>query len=221
MGKYNDNDDITIETATAVDLNFATKAYLQFYGKWDIEQKYDYVMVQAAEVGSAFWTPLCGRYTKPGVSFPVIDVPTYDGQQYDWVFEQMDLDGWLGKKVKIRFELVSDASGNRDGFYFDDVKIVASYDSSLSVRNTTVVNGIPSVYPNPANEAVTIALPLFNSSHNYQVSVYDCLGREVLAQKLNGEKSTVNTSTLPANIYYLKISDNDNQYPAQKIQLIK
>ena len=98
---------------------------------------------------------------------------------------------------------------NRAGIYFDDNPVVMTN----TVEN---IIGLPStqaalapslskvsVYPNPANNEVTI------SADNTQFSAAtftNVLGQQVLAPTLNAQSTKVNISSLPAGIYYITLS---------------
>ena len=123
---YGDNESDAITMATPVDLTHATHAYLQFYTKWAIETDYDEVTVVASVVGSGSGNDLCGHYTRPA---QFGGYPVYDGQQPNWVREEMDLNDYLGQKIHLEFDLSSDAAINDKGFFFDDVAIIAVLDT--------------------------------------------------------------------------------------------
>ena len=48
----------------------------------------------------------------------------YDGNQYEWVNEVIDLSDYLGDEILIRFKLYTDQYLRQDGFYFDEFKIL-------------------------------------------------------------------------------------------------
>ena len=48
-----------------------------------------------------------------------------NGQTGGWVTEEVDLSKFAGQKVQIRFEYVTDAALNGEGFLLDDVRIDA------------------------------------------------------------------------------------------------
>jgi hypothetical protein len=47
----------------------------------------------------------------------------YNGKTNGWIQEQVDLSQYAGKKIQIRFEYVTDAAVNGEGFLLDDVTI--------------------------------------------------------------------------------------------------
>ncbi len=97
---------------------------LSFSMWYDTETDYDYVFLEASTDGQT-WTILntpSGTDKNPaGNSFGW----AYNGQTNGWKDETVDLSEFAGKKVQIRFEYVTDAALNGEGFLLDDVKIDA------------------------------------------------------------------------------------------------
>jgi len=66
-----------------------------------------------------------GEYTEPGTgSFQPNGQPVYDGVQSNWVREDISLTGYTSEQVKIQFQLRTDGSITRDGWYVDDIAIL-------------------------------------------------------------------------------------------------
>jgi len=96
------------------------------YRVWyDIEKDWDYLYVEASEDGKS-WTILTtpsGTDTDPsGNSYGW----GYTGATGSWVEESVDLSAYAGKQVFIRFQYVTDAAINGQGFLLDDVHIEAA-----------------------------------------------------------------------------------------------
>ncbi len=64
-GAYNNNQSNTLTLNSGVNLSGSSAAIIQFFAKWDLERNFDYVQIEGSTNGST-WTPLCGKYTKPG-----------------------------------------------------------------------------------------------------------------------------------------------------------
>ena len=100
---------------------------ISFYAKWDLEVDYDFVQFQVSTDNGATWIGQCGNYTVPGTSangsVQPENEPIYEGNQVNWVFEEINLSDYLGQQIKVRFQLKSDGGSVADGFYFDDFKI--------------------------------------------------------------------------------------------------
>ena len=71
------------------------------------------------------------------------------------------------------------------------------------------------VYPNPAKDILTVKAENLSS-----VVVYNSLGQRVLAQEINGDETTINTSDFEAGIYMVRIMANGNEI-TRKISVVK
>jgi murein tripeptide amidase MpaA len=119
-GNYPSNANTTIYSKNNYDLTGALAAYAEFYAQWEIEATYDYVQFLVSENNGTTWVPQPGKYTKLGGIYQDYGKPLYDGNQYSWVSETIDLSNYIGKSIKVGFRLRSDMAVNGDGFYFDD-----------------------------------------------------------------------------------------------------
>ncbi|HNF94473.1 MAG TPA: immune inhibitor A, partial [Anaerolineales bacterium] len=102
---------------------------LSFRTWFDIEEDWDYVYVEVSEDGETWQilTTPSGRGTDPsGNSYGW----GYTGVSGDWIEEKVDLSDYAGKKVFVRFEYITDAAVNGEGFMVDDVKVDAAGYSS-------------------------------------------------------------------------------------------
>jgi immune inhibitor A len=95
------------------------------YWMWyDIEEDWDYLYLEASTDGQTWQilrTP-SGTDTDPsGNSFGW----GYTGSTRNWVQESVDLSQFAGQKVQIRFEYITDAAVNGQGFLLDDVRVDA------------------------------------------------------------------------------------------------
>lgn len=96
------------------------------YRTWyDIETDWDYVYVEISEDGETWeilTTPNGTGSDPSGNSYGW----GYTGVTADWIEQRLDLSGYAGKKVFIRFEYVTDAAVNGEGFMVDDVEVAAA-----------------------------------------------------------------------------------------------
>ena len=102
------------------------------YSMWyDLETDYDYLFVEASTDGQTWQilaTPSCTNEDPSGNSYGC----GYNGQTGDWKQEDVDLSQFAGKKVQIRFEYITDAAVNGEGFLLDDVRVdAAGYQSDF------------------------------------------------------------------------------------------
>jgi len=104
--------------------NVSAPITLSFSMWYDLETDYDYVFLEASTDGQT-WEILT---TPSGTG----DDPSgnsygwgYNGQTNDWKNEDVDLSQFAGQKVQIRFEYITDAAVNGEGFLLDDVHVDA------------------------------------------------------------------------------------------------
>ncbi len=98
---------------------------LNFSAWYDLEEDWDYLYVEASEDGK-IWkiikTP-SGTDTDPsGNSYGW----GYTGATNTWIQESVDLSQFAGKKVFIRFQYITDAAVNGQGFMLDDISVQAA-----------------------------------------------------------------------------------------------
>ena len=110
-----------------VDLSNAPKATLSFWSWFDLEPDFDYAYVAVSADGQK-WTTLKTEAT-------TTDDPNGNnlgngmsgksggGTKPAWLKQSADLSAYAGKKIQLRFEYVTDAALNFDGFAVDDVSI--------------------------------------------------------------------------------------------------
>ena len=97
---------------------------LSYWTWYDIEEDWDYVYLEASTDGQTWEilkTPSSTDTNPSGQSFGW----AYTGQTGDWKQEQVDLSQFAGQKVQLRFEYITDAAINGEGFLLDDVQIDA------------------------------------------------------------------------------------------------
>jgi hypothetical protein len=97
---------------------------MSFYTWYDIESDYDYLYLTASEDGTDWEivdTPSCTSNDPSGNSFGC----GYNGTTSSWVEETVDLSKYAGKQVQLRFEYITDAAVNGEGFLIDDIAIPA------------------------------------------------------------------------------------------------
>ncbi len=108
---------------------------LNFRTWYDIEEDWDYLYVQASEDGKSWTilkTPSGTDYDPSGNSYGW----GYTGATRNWIEESVDLSQYAGKKVFLRFQYITDAAVNGQGFMLDDVSIDAvGYSTDFETDN--------------------------------------------------------------------------------------
>lgn len=97
---------------------------MSFMTWFDIEVDYDYLYLTASTDGENWEiieTPSCTFSNPSGNSYGC----GYNGFTNGWKKEVVDLSQFSGEKVEIRFEYVTDAAVNGEGFLLDDIEIQA------------------------------------------------------------------------------------------------
>ncbi len=221
-GNYSNNSNKTLTLNNSINLSSVLSASLNFWAKWDIEAGYDYVEVLASADGGSSWTPLCGKYTKPGNSNQDLGNPLYDGSQSTWVSEEMSLDDYIGQTITIRFQLVSDQGVYSDGFYFDDFSVNSVASTTGINELNTKENFISQNIPNPAN---TFTLVNFtpNNYKNLTLNIYNSLG-ELLKQEKISEKQTslsLDIRSFSNGTYFYQIVNESFHSKMMKMVILK
>lgn len=92
---------------------------------YDLEEDYDYVYVTTSEDNGQTWqildTPSGTDADPSGNNYGW----GYNGVTEQWIDETLDLSAFAGKRVLIRFEYITDAAVNGEGFLLDDISVPA------------------------------------------------------------------------------------------------
>ena len=131
--------------------------------------------------------------------------------------------GFLTDGFKYKFVFTS---GKGNNFYLDNINIYGTdsngnqVGSPTSVAEFINVNNV-NVYPNPANDNISIAIDLTNRQEVFSVGIYDLLGKKVLSvfegNEIEGQHTyNVSTKSLSAGMYIVLI-DNQSSVVTQKI----
>lgn len=124
-------DEVDHKMVTTIDLTAATNATLDFDAWYNIEQDWDYAMVQVSTDGGTTWESLSSNRTSttldPG-GYPAIaeNLPGYTGSSNGWIHETIDLSAYAGQQVQLQFRSMTDWATNLDGFFVDNVKVTAN-----------------------------------------------------------------------------------------------
>lgn len=192
-------------------------AALEFYSQWAIEDDWDYGQLQLSTNNGISWTPLEGLYTNPGSlnnSQPTGE-PLYDGFKLTWVKESIDLSQYIGNNIKLRYLFKSDSYIEEDGWYIDDILVVAYEGTPTNITGIDVVEEyyLQQNYPNPFNPSTKIKYQIPETGF-VSLKVFDVLGNEV-ADLVNENKPTgsyevtFDASNLPTGVYFYTLSVSD------------
>lgn len=85
-----------------------------------------------------------------------------------------------------------------------------------SIVETAKQNELFSIYPNPVSDILTIEAKT-NNTNNATLIILDINGRQLLKEKLKGQKQNIDISTLPKGLYVVEIMQNNKSILTQKI----
>jgi hypothetical protein len=117
-----------------VDLTGKTAATLKFDTLYDIEEQWDFGMVQVSTDGGQTWISLSNKHTRSDVvdeGYPAIkeNVPGFTGVTDAWTTETFSLTPYVGSKILISFRYMTDWGSNGNsalavpGWYIKNVEI--------------------------------------------------------------------------------------------------
>jgi hypothetical protein len=107
----------------AFDLTGVSRATLDFWMWYHIENLWDYAYVMVSTDGGATWTPLqTGRATTDNPHGNAYG-PGYTGESGGWVQETADLTPYAGQNILVRFEYITDDAVTQPGLLLDDVSV--------------------------------------------------------------------------------------------------
>ena len=127
----------------------------------------------------------------------------------DW--QWVDLTS-LGNVDSLQFILSSTDVGNygiNTPLFFSIDNLEISAEIATSNENIPLISKQLNVYPNPAFDEITLALPNMELAGDLQI--FDGLGRQVLHQVINPIQRNLDISSLGTGTYFLQISTTDQQ----------
>lgn len=121
----NKGDESNMTLTRTFDFSNATGTIEISYHTWyDLEADYDYLYLTASTDGinwEILTTPSCTTLDPSGNSYGC----GYNGQTHGWIEETVDLSQYAGQEIQLRFEYVTDAAVNGEGFLLDDITVDA------------------------------------------------------------------------------------------------
>ena len=106
----------------------ADNATLTFDHYYDIEEQWDFGMVQVSTDNGETWTSLENENTRSDVveeGYPTIkeNVPGFTGTNGNWTTETFDLSAYAGQDVLVSFRNLTDWGSNNTGWFIKDVQL--------------------------------------------------------------------------------------------------
>jgi hypothetical protein len=121
-------DELDAAITFEADLSSVESATLNFDNYIDIEEQWDFGMVQVSTDGGETWNSLENENTRSDVveeGYPKIkeNVPGFTGHYEDWQQETFDLSEYAGQKVLVSFRYLTDWGSNGAGWFIDNIEI--------------------------------------------------------------------------------------------------
>lgn len=220
-GNYSANENSIITLNNNIDLTDASKAFLSFRTKYDIEEINDFVQLTISKNNGSTWEPLCGKYTTNSQNASAAGQPVYEGLSAEWKLEEIDLSNYAGENVKFKFQLKSDWVFwlTNDGFYFDDFLVRKILNSTVNQDNY-----YPDLYvncfPNPASDELNFQLIGIKGG---KVKIINTLGQILIDANIseNSNKTKVDISDLKSGTYYYIYTNKNSISKKGKIVIIR
>ncbi|MEH7495013.1 immune inhibitor A domain-containing protein [Neobacillus niacini] len=133
-----------------VDLSGISAATLDFDAWYNIEEDWDFAMVQVSTDGGTTWTSLSTPNTKSSLvegGYPAIapNLPGYTGSSNGWIHESINLSEYAGQEIQLQFRSMTDWGANLEGFFVDNIKVTADgnelFTDGAEADSTFTLNG--------------------------------------------------------------------------------
>lgn len=194
------------------------RMFVKYRAKWYIEHDFDYAAVALNNQINQSKNYLCAYGMTKGTLEQAGEQSVYEGNALKWEEEVIDISDFKGSNFTLQFEIGADGYDERDGFYIDDVEIVAFRQKTTA----TSAQGFSKIqiYPNPVKDELH-----FNTNQSIaKVQLIDILGKTVLisTDKTLNFNSLPLPSSLSNGTYFIKLFDNNLQIlTVQKIVLMR
>ena len=196
------------ESSVLFDLSQYRAAEFQFIAKWSIEPRSDFAVVQLSDNEGRTWNSLQTSRMKlgSGIGGGKQDPKSYgfEGNFPDWEYQTVSLQDYIGKKIKLRFGVLSDEGAEFDGFYIRDAKILGFQDSMSDIKDTPQNSHefVSELFPNPVSSPTIYITLAYKQAQlpamNYRVMIHDLKGKELFRQSYSTQGS--NEEIIPINV---------------------
>lgn len=203
----------------------AKSPQVRFWAKWDLETGYDYVQLRATGFTDQ---ALCGRFTRQGTGNGAQPEgePIFDGFQGEWVEECMDLSDFIGQTIDLRFIFGSDNGDERDGFYFDDLRVEFIDPTLLNTVSLSLQDfRVRQNEPNPASQYTLVRWENTKKlSGAASLVVFNNLGVKIAERTVNISSQNevrLDTQLWPAGLYTYLLQTSEGQSQPMKMTIVK
>jgi carboxypeptidase T len=124
-GVYPNNNTASM-TSVPIDLTGTSAAILNYWTKWEIEDNWDFATIEISANNGSTWQYL--RAPDMNLSANQGAQPAgiygYEGSQATWLEQSIDISTFAGNNILLRFNMDTDWSVQRDGWYLDDISVL-------------------------------------------------------------------------------------------------
>jgi hypothetical protein len=208
------------------DLTTITNPVFTFKMAFDIENNWDYLVVEYSTDSGSNWSIL-GNASDPDWYTSASTANGLPGRQWTGEGENLnstgntnatiteysyDLSAFTNESSMVfRFKFVTDEAVNEEGVMIDDLVI----NGTLSVSNDELLESL-SIYPNPSEDLFNIR---WNTNEQATISLYNYMGKLIFTEKSTRFNShTLHMKGYSKGLYLVKIT-SDNKQATKKIIL--
>lgn len=124
----NSGNEIENQLILKADLTDVDSATLKFDNYIDIEEQWDFGIVQVSTDNGQSWISLSNENTRSDIvsdGYPKIfeNLPGFTGHYDNWVSEEFDLTPYIGQEILINFNYMTDWGYNDLGWFIDNIEI--------------------------------------------------------------------------------------------------
>ncbi|MFY0602638.1 MAG: T9SS type A sorting domain-containing protein [Flavobacteriaceae bacterium] len=201
------------------DLTTITNPVLTFKMAFDIENNWDYLIMEYSTDGGATWDILGNAsddnwYNSASTQNSLVgrqwtgegELPSaFGNNNADLNDYSYDLSAFTSESnIVFRFKLVTDEAVSEEGVVIDDLVITGT----LSISNEELLKSL-TIYPNPSNDIFNIN---WNNNEKATITVYNYLGKTILKEKstLNNSHS-IDMKNYGKGLYLIKVVTNNKQ----------
>lgn len=153
----NEGDEADNTLIFGADLSSTDKATLIFDNFIDIEEQWDFGVVQVSTDGGKTWNSLSNDNTRSDVvdeGYPKIkaNLPGFTGYYEEWQKEIFNLSAYAGQKILVSFRYLTDWGYNDTGWFIDNIEIpeIGYFNDGSSTDAFKSINQILEQYVNYA-----------------------------------------------------------------------
>lgn len=151
----NNNDEADNGLIFEADLTNKNTATLKFDNYIDIEEQWDFGVVQVSTDNGKTWKSLANSNTRSDVveqGYPKIkeNLPGFTGTYEGWKKETFDLSAYAGQKILVSFRYLTDWGGTQKGWFIDNIEIpeIGYKQDGSSIENFKSFNELAGKYVN-------------------------------------------------------------------------